>query len=83
MENLTDIDDIELAEIKLELDRDSVNPMELKKRLAREIVSQFHEGESALAAEQYFERTVLPCGTRGVHLRLKCCACSGQNRFYL
>ena len=32
--------------------------MELKKRLARELVTQFHGPEQAIAAERNFERTV-------------------------
>ncbi|GAF89433.1 unnamed protein product, partial [marine sediment metagenome] len=34
----------------------SVNPMELKMRLAREIVTQFHSDEAAQAAEEDFTR---------------------------
>ena len=36
----------------------SVNPMELKKRLAREIVAQMHDQEASRDAEAHFERTV-------------------------
>ena len=32
----------------------SVNPMDLKKRLAREIVEQFHDRDAAMRAEGYF-----------------------------
>ena len=44
-ELLTDVSDKELAEFKQQLAAQSVNPMILKKRLAREIVSQFHSAE--------------------------------------
>ncbi len=57
-EYLTDIDDEEIEEMRLTLGDGSVNPMELKKRLARELVTQFHDGDAALAAEGHFERTV-------------------------
>ena len=45
-ELLTDIPDDEIAEMRQTLDTGSVNPMELKKRLARELVAQFHDGEA-------------------------------------
>ena len=44
----------EMIEIKEQLTGGLVNPMELKKRLAREIVTQFHSKESANKAEEYF-----------------------------
>ncbi len=55
-ELLTDVPDEELGEFKKELAADSVNPMELKKRLAREIVAQFHDQKAAQQAEAEFER---------------------------
>ena len=58
LESLTDIPDRELEEMRRALEDESVNPMELKKRLASELVTQFHDAESALSAEAYFERTV-------------------------
>ena len=57
-ENLTDVADGELAQMREALERQSVNPMELKKRLAQELVAQFHDAEAAGSAERYFERTV-------------------------
>jgi tyrosyl-tRNA synthetase len=57
-ENLTDVSDGELEEIRGALDGASVNPMDLKKRLAGELVEQFHDGPAARAAQKYFERTV-------------------------
>ena len=58
LENVTDVPDSELAEMKTALEQDSANSMALKKRLAREIVGQFHDVNAATAAEQHFERTV-------------------------
>jgi len=55
---LTDVADDELAQLRAELDAQSVNPMVLKKRLAREIVTQFHDESAAAEAEAYFESVV-------------------------
>ena len=57
-ENLTDVPDDELSEMRDSLASSDVNPMELKKRLARELVSQFQGVEAAGGAQDYFERTV-------------------------
>jgi tyrosyl-tRNA synthetase len=57
-ELLTDVPDKELAEFKQQLSAQSVNPMILKKRLAREIVNQFHGTEAAGEAEAQFEKVV-------------------------
>jgi len=57
-ELLTDVPDEELEKFKKELASESVNPMVLKKRLAREIVAQFHDKQAAQEAEAEFERVV-------------------------
>jgi tyrosyl-tRNA synthetase len=57
-ELLTDIPDKELDEYHKALDSNSVNPMELKKRLAREIVEQFHDKKAAADAQAHFEKTI-------------------------
>ncbi|UCC59686.1 MAG: tyrosine--tRNA ligase [Dehalococcoidia bacterium] len=57
-ELITDVPDEELSEFRQQLSDGSVNPMELKKRLAREIVGQFHSGDDAREAESYFESVV-------------------------
>jgi len=54
----TDIPDEELDEYRQQLKTDSVNPMMLKKRLAREIVTEFHSKESADNAETQFKREI-------------------------
>ena len=56
-ELLTDVPDEELKEFKKQLG-DGANPMELKKRLAREIVTQLYSREEAEAAGEHFTRTV-------------------------
>jgi len=57
-ELLTDVTDDELAQFRADLDSQSVNPMVLKKRLAREIVTEFHGQGEAANAEAYFESVV-------------------------
>ena len=57
-ELLTDIPDKELEEFKQALASDALNPMELKKRLAREIVTQLYSQKDAAEAEEQFVRVV-------------------------
>ena len=57
-ELVTDVPDEELAEFGRELVGGSTHPMEMKKRLARELVSQLHGWEAANEAEAYFVRVV-------------------------
>ena len=58
LESLTDVSEEELREMRVSMEQQSVNPMELKKRLAEELVAQFHGAEVARHAEDHFERTV-------------------------
>jgi tyrosyl-tRNA synthetase len=53
-ELVTDVPDAELAEMSEALRKRSVNPMELKMRLARTIVESFHSEPGAQAAEEHF-----------------------------
>lgn len=55
-ELLTDVSDKELAEFRQQLEYDTINPMELKKRLAREIVTQLYNQKAANEAERHFTR---------------------------
>ncbi|NTW97952.1 MAG: tyrosine--tRNA ligase [Oscillochloris sp.] len=55
-EVLTDVPLPELAEIRAALAAGAVNPRDLKMRLAREVVSQFHSPADAAAAEESFVR---------------------------
>jgi len=57
-ELLTDVSDKELEEFRQALDHDAVNPMELKKRLAREIVTQLYDQKVASEAEEHFRKVV-------------------------
>jgi len=55
-ELVTDVPEEEIAEFKKQLKTHSVNPMNLKKRLADEIVRQFHGKQAADEAQEYFTR---------------------------
>ncbi|HUF53340.1 MAG TPA: tyrosine--tRNA ligase [Dehalococcoidia bacterium] len=52
---LTDVPDEEVEAIRVSVADRTVNPMEPKKRLAHEIVSQFHDVSAADEAAAYFE----------------------------
>jgi len=54
-ELVTDVSEQEIAEFKKQLRTRSVNPMNLKKRLAHEIVRQFHGKQAADEAQHDFE----------------------------
>jgi tyrosyl-tRNA synthetase len=58
LELLTDVPDKELGEFKKELENKDFNPMTLKKRLAREIITQLYNQKAATEAEAHFEKTV-------------------------
>lgn len=53
---VTDYSVEQLRDVKRRLDDPSVNPMEVKKELARTIVSMYHGKESALEAQRKFEK---------------------------
>jgi len=55
-ELVTDVPDEELGEFRQGLKDDSINPMELKKRLARGIVTQLYDQKAATGAEEHFAR---------------------------
>ncbi len=55
-ELLTDVAERELAEFKQAMENNAVNPMTLKKRLAREIIAQLDSELAAIEAEQHFEK---------------------------
>jgi tyrosyl-tRNA synthetase len=57
-ELVTDVPDEELAEFKKHLENKSENPMALKKRLAREIVTQLYSAAEAQEAGEHFIKTV-------------------------
>ena len=72
-ELVTDVPEEEIAEFKKQLKIHSVNPMNLKKRLAHEIVRQFHGKQAADEAEkhftQVFQKREIPKETSTVELR--------------
>jgi tyrosyl-tRNA synthetase len=51
---VTDVSDAELAEMQRAISRGQTNPRDLKMHLARDIVTQFHGGDAAAAAESEF-----------------------------
>jgi len=55
-ELLTDVPDEELEEFRRALSRHAVNPMTLKKRLARELVTRLYTKEAAAEAEEHFTK---------------------------
>ena len=58
LELVTDFPDHDIAEMTRALATRTINPLEIKKRLAREIVAQFHSPQAAASAETEFERIV-------------------------
>ena len=57
-ELLTSVPDEEIADLREGIKAGAVNPMTLKKRLAADIVGQFHGADAARLAESHFERVV-------------------------
>ena len=57
-ELLTNVPDQELKEFREGLEKAKLNPMMLKKRLAREIITQLYDRKAATEAEAHFEKTV-------------------------
>ncbi len=52
----TDVSHKELAEVKQQLSDRSVNPRDLKRKLARTLVTMYHNAEAARKAEEEFDR---------------------------
>jgi tyrosyl-tRNA synthetase len=57
-ELVTDVPDEELAEFRKELEQERVNPIMLKKRLAREIVTRLYGQEATDRAEKHFSNVI-------------------------
>jgi len=55
-ELVTDVPDEEITDFRDQLNTRSVNPMNLKKRLAHEIVNQFHGKPTADEAQEHFSK---------------------------
>jgi tyrosyl-tRNA synthetase len=55
-EALTEIDDAELQEFEQRMANGSLNPRDVKRRMARDIVSEFHSADAAHLAEEHFIR---------------------------
>ncbi len=57
-ELVTDVPDEELDKFRQQLEHETINPMELKKRLAREIIIQLYDQKAAVKAEERFSKEV-------------------------
>jgi len=57
-ELVTDVPNQELEEFRQELSDETINPMTLKKRLAREIVTRLYDQKAATEADLYFTKVV-------------------------
>ena len=55
---LTDVPTKEVSEIKQSLENDSADAMDLKKRVAKLLVSEYHGTDSAETAQTFFEKTI-------------------------
>jgi len=56
-EYLTDVPDKDVAAVREMVEKRTGNPMDAKKRLAHELVTQFHDATAADGAQELFERT--------------------------
>lgn len=54
-ELLTDVSESEIAEMKSKMESGAIHPMEIRKKLARLIVSQYHCKDSAIKAEEVYK----------------------------
>ena len=55
---LTDVPTKEVSQIKQSLENDSSDAMDLKKRVAKLLVSEYHDTDSAETAQTFFEKTI-------------------------
>lgn len=53
---LSDLTREQIAVLKADMGRGVIHPKDVKKRLARELTARFHDAETALRAEENFER---------------------------
>lgn len=71
-ETLTDLPLTELTELRRKMDEGALNPRDVKLRMAREIVSEFHDATAAQEAQEAFIRQFserkLPTDIPGYHL---------------
>jgi tyrosyl-tRNA synthetase len=56
LELVTDVPDKDIADFKKQMAAQAINPMVIKKRLAKEIVTQFHGAPEASGAEEHFTK---------------------------
>ena len=58
----TDSDSSRLLKVEKKLNDPTINPMEIKRELARSVVNMYHDSEKALAAERHFDSVVVKKG---------------------
>ena len=58
-----DADDLIIKKVEEQLNDPSVNPMDVKRNLARKIVELYYDEESAILAEQHFNTVIVEKGT--------------------
>jgi tyrosyl-tRNA synthetase len=56
LELVTDVPDKEITDFKEQMVKQTINPMVIKKKLANEIVTQFHSTSAAREAEEHFTK---------------------------
>jgi len=57
-----DADETVLEDVKIRLSDSSINPMEIKRELARKIVELYYDKDKAIAAENYFNNITVSKG---------------------
>ncbi len=55
----TDISNIELANIRKQLEDDSINPRNIKRELAKTLVRMYHDNQAAIEAEAEFDKVFI------------------------
>jgi tyrosyl-tRNA synthetase len=59
----TDLSNDELKKIKTQLEDETINPRDLKRRLAKTLVTMYHSADDANSAEEEFDRIFVNKGT--------------------
>jgi tyrosyl-tRNA synthetase len=71
---LSDLSNLEIADLKEKVETGTLHPKEVKQRLARELVSRFHNVEAAQAAEENFTKVFQKGGVPDDLAEIRCSA---------
>lgn len=71
---LSDLSNLEIADLKEKVEAGVLHPKEVKKRLARELVARFHTTQAAQAAEENFEKVFQKGGVPDDLAEIRCSA---------